>query len=69
MNMKLVDTNTLSKMFPAIKASSWVSMRHRGVGPRFVKLGNRVFYDIDDVEAWFESNKVSSTAEAANRNH
>lgn len=67
MNMKLVDTKTLSKMFPIIKPQSWSSMRHRGVGPKFVKLGNRVFYDVDDVEAWIEGNKVSSTAEAANR--
>ncbi len=34
--------------------------RHRGEGPRSFKLGKTVFYDIDDVAAWVESQKAKT---------
>jgi hypothetical protein len=38
--------------------------RYRGFGPRYVMVGRSVFYAPDDLAAWLESRKVSSTAEA-----
>ncbi|QFS93783.1 hypothetical protein FIV07_23755 [Mycobacterium sp. THAF192] len=35
--------------------------RYRGTGPRFKKLGKRVFYDWVDVEAWIEANTLQRT--------
>jgi predicted DNA-binding transcriptional regulator AlpA len=31
--------------------------RNRGIGPRSYKLGNRVFYDREDVERWIAEQK------------
>ena len=35
-----------------------------GTGPRFAKLGGRVVYKIEDLDAWVESRTVRSTSEA-----
>jgi len=43
--------------------------RHRvcGTGPRFLKLGRRVVYRRQDIEAWAAAHTVSSTSEAEAR--
>ncbi len=35
--------------------------RYRGTGPRFKKLGKRVFYDWTDVVAWVQANTCQRT--------
>lgn len=35
--------------------------RYRGTGPKFKKLGKRVFYDWADVIAWVEANTAQRT--------
>lgn len=35
--------------------------RYRGSGPKFKKLGKRVFYDWADVEEWVRSNTLQRT--------
>ncbi len=37
--------------------------RCQGTGPRFVKLG-RIFYFQDDLDAWLERRRISTTAQA-----
>ena len=37
--------------------------RCTGTGPRFVKIG-RVFYFVDDLDAWLQRSRVVSTAES-----
>jgi hypothetical protein len=37
--------------------------RVRGVGPRYVKVGARVLYAPDDVDAWIDSRKRASTSD------
>ena len=37
--------------------------RVTGLGPRFVKAGRRVLYDLADLEAWITARKRSSTSE------
>ncbi len=37
--------------------------RVTGQGPRFIKIGGRVLYDIEEVEAWEKRRTVQSTAE------
>lgn len=41
------------------------ALRHRGGGPRFVKLGRRVRYRVCDLLDWIDSNVRSSTGEQA----
>lgn len=38
-------------------------MRVRGDGPPFRKHGNRVVYDIDDLDAWSEDRRRTSTSD------
>ncbi len=38
--------------------------RVEGRGPRFVRLGNRIFYRPGDIEAWLATCVFSSTSEA-----
>lgn len=35
--------------------------RYKGNGPKFKKLGKRVFYDWADVRAWIDSNTLQRT--------
>ncbi|MBK5960261.1 hypothetical protein CCR97_18940 [Rhodoplanes elegans] len=38
--------------------------RSTGAGPTFCKLGGRIYYRRTDLDAWIESCRVTSTAEA-----
>ena len=40
-------------------------MRHRGEGPKFVKVGSRVRYDWSDVEAYTAANTTTRTGVAS----
>jgi len=42
-------------------------MRADGSGPLFLKVGRKVIYRWDDVEAWLDTRSVGSTAEAKER--
>jgi hypothetical protein len=35
-----------------------------GLGPRFVRIGGRIFYDASDLDAFIAARKFQSTAEA-----
>jgi excisionase family DNA binding protein len=39
-------------------------MRTAGRGPRFIKLGRKVLYDTNDLDAWIEQHKQQSTADS-----
>ena len=36
---------------------------HNNLGPKHLKIGRRVYYDPDDILAWRESCRISSTSE------
>lgn len=41
-------------------SESWFNhARQTGVGPRYLKIGNRVFYRPEDIEEWLERNARS----------
>ncbi|MCG5431483.1 helix-turn-helix domain-containing protein [Mycobacterium sp. MYCO198283] len=42
--------------FKDTMAQTWNVLRHKGTGPRYVKLGGRVYYRRADIEAWIEAN-------------
>ena len=46
-----------------IGESMLARMRVDGDGPRYIKLGARVFYDIRDLDTWIEANKYTSTSD------
>lgn len=41
------------------------TLRSRGGGPPFYKLGRRVVYRVADLRAWLDSKQVTSTAMGA----
>lgn len=48
-----------------ISSSTLNKLRLTGGGPRYVKLGKSVVYDLADLNAWVEANRRSSTSVAA----
>ena len=42
-------------------------LRCVGGGPVYVKAGRRVVYDMADIQAWMQSQKVRSTSDHASR--
>lgn len=45
----------MTQLFPQTTRQTWAQMRYRGNGPRYYKVGRKVFYRPQDVEAWKES--------------
>ncbi len=41
--------------------------RSAGGGPKYIKLGNRVVYDLNDLDAWIDENRRRSTSETKGR--
>jgi predicted DNA-binding transcriptional regulator AlpA len=44
-------------------ASTLAKLRLYGGGPVYVKLGRRVVYDVNDLDAWLASHRRASTSE------
>ena len=59
---KLLTTRDLERLYGGSRRT-WESRRLTGDTPLFIKAGRSVFYDPDDVEAWFEERKRSSTSD------
>lgn len=53
----------LTKMFPKTNRQTWAQLRYQGNGPKFYKVGRRVFYRPEDVDAWKKSQLRSRTDE------
>jgi excisionase family DNA binding protein len=43
------------------------ALRTAGRGPRFIKLGRKILYDVKDLDAWLERHKRQSTNETQPR--
>ena len=60
----LLNTAQLAERFN-LSASYLNKLRLAGGGPRFVKIGRRVAYDIVDLLEWVEALKCVSTSECS----
>jgi hypothetical protein len=58
-----MDTKNAAR-YVGLKEKTLAMMRSAGEGPRFVKRG-RVFYFQDDLDAWIQAGRATSTAQAA----
>lgn len=47
--------------YPGTSRQSWAQMRYNGNGPRYFKVGRKVFYDMQDVIEWEDFNKRTRT--------
>lgn len=60
-----------TSLLDAMKAAEWTGLststlaklRLSGNGPTYIKLGRRVAYKPEDLDAWINANRVNSTAE------
>jgi excisionase family DNA binding protein len=49
----------------SLSASTLNKLRVSGGGPRYVKLGGKILYDVRDLDQWIEDHKRASTSERA----
>lgn len=47
--------------FPDTNRQTWAQMRYRGTGPKFFKVGRKVYYRQEDVDTWIESSLQTRT--------
>jgi predicted DNA-binding transcriptional regulator AlpA len=68
--MNLDDLIPAPEMKNLIRGTSdqyWATLRHKGTGPTYVKVGPRkVYYRRRDVEAWLESSRYTRTDRPVN---
>ncbi|MGR3343351.1 MAG: helix-turn-helix domain-containing protein, partial [Paracoccaceae bacterium] len=57
------DDKDLDLIGPREKLAQW---RHKGIGPAFYRLGRKIVYRGDDLNAWAEANRVDPKFAAAN---
>ncbi len=59
---KLLNTEQAAP-YAGVEPKTLANWRCRGVGPKFIKMSaRRVAYDPDDIEAWKNAHRVSSTS-------
>jgi excisionase family DNA binding protein len=64
MSPKYLTTSEVAERFRT-SAETVRYWRHVGKGPKSFKLGRRVLYDIEDVEAWLEDARRSANTDDA----
>ena len=61
-NIKLISTEEAFKIL-GLSPRSGANWRVKGKGPRWVKIGRRIFYPANELETWIRKNIRSSTSE------
>lgn len=66
MTNDLLSVSTLCDMFPGIfNPNTLAYWRANGMGPRYARIGRRIFYSRTDIEAWMNSQFVDAGARGA----
>lgn len=61
-----LDTDAAAQ-YVGVSRSSMNKWRVTGGGPIFIKIGNRVVYDVSDLDTWLVEHKRRSTSVRAGR--
>lgn len=61
----LATSADVENYIPGMTADALAQLRYRGKGPKFVKLGQKVFYRWEDVYAWVDQNIQTRTDDRA----
>lgn len=48
----------VEEFFPGLNPKTLANLRSQGRGPRFFKVGRKVFYRLEDLEAWLTRQPV-----------
>lgn len=58
----IIPASEMKTNFPGTSDQYWATLRHKGGGPEYVKVGPRkVYYRLADVEAWIAGNRFTRT--------
>lgn len=63
---KLMTPNETAEVI-RLSTATLAKLRVIGGGPRFAKVGSRIFYEERDVDEWIEARKRNSTSEYVRR--
>jgi excisionase family DNA binding protein len=66
MSIRITDTEGAAALTGLAKPTL-EKLRHRGEGPKFLKLGRAVRYRTSDLEEWLASHLIGSTSEGSAR--
>ena len=67
---KKITQKQACKLYPIYSEAWFERARWAGTGPKFQRIGRRVFYDVDELEKFFNAPPlVSSTAEYTEVQH
>jgi hypothetical protein len=61
MEKDLIPAADMPTIFLGTTNQYWAALRHKGGGPRYIKLIRKVYYRRADVEAWIEGNVYTRT--------
>jgi predicted DNA-binding transcriptional regulator AlpA len=62
MDSDIIRASEMKNIFPDTSDQYWATLRHKGGGPEYVKVGPRkVYYRRADIEAWIEGNRFTRT--------
>lgn len=59
---KLLTTEEAAPLV-GVKAKTLMNWRVAGLGPKHIRAGSRVAYDVADIEAWKATRRVASTSQ------
>lgn len=61
----LIPAKDMPSRVPGTNIQSWAAMRHKGTGPKYVKINGRIYYRDSDLADWIEANVHAGTSGAA----
>jgi hypothetical protein len=62
MESEIIPASDMKNIIPETSDQYWATLRHKGGGPEYIKVGPRkVYYRLADVEAWLEGNRYTRT--------
>ena len=57
----MIASRDMPVRFPGTTDASWAQHRYRGTGPKYVKVGRKVFYRVADLNEWLERHTMTRT--------
>jgi hypothetical protein len=67
MEPDIIPASEMKDLFPGTTDQYWATLRHKGGGPEYIKVGPRkVYYRRAQIEAWIEGSRFTRTDRPVN---
>jgi hypothetical protein len=63
---EVIPASEMKNLIPGTTDQSWAALRHRGTGPRYIKVMRKVYYRRADIDVWLDSNVYTRTDRPVN---